>query len=134
MSFHKSITVPEDAIAALKGLRGQKVSDTERVTATSIKFKRLGSGLAKAEISGESQENVLKAEQILRICITHLEASLDPPIVISSKVPGIGDAVADVETFYFEIKNMKAYSSFFFVLFQTFGVNRHNHGWLVSSH
>ena len=99
---HKTIQVSESVIPALKGLNGQKVQDTEKVTNTSIKFKKNSWGSFHAIISSKSMHDVLKAEKIIHLSIKHLEASLDPLNHIEESHE-VESARLDLETFYFEM-------------------------------
>ena len=104
--MHRTLRVPAYTISALKGINGQKVLDTERVTETVIRFKCNAQGFYHAHISGKNQEDVSRAVEILKICIMHYDSSLSDTSIEKCGVSKIDRISVDLETFWFEVSKL----------------------------
>ena len=113
MILQSTMIIPELSVPALKGLRGMKIRDTEIVSGTSIAIRKDSEGFFKAIISGPTKDNLVKAEKIMSLAIEHHQASLEPPLakhtLNENHTQFLKSAAYDIETFFFEIHNFKAY-------------------------
>ena len=91
-----------------EGLNGQKIKDTEKVSGTKIRFKQDKNGNHKAVVFGPSKEMVTLAENLILIAIKHFKASLEELTTSDKSFSADEAAKCDIETFFFEINNLKA--------------------------
>ena len=103
MSCRRTLKLPLETMPALKGLGGQKVIDTEKITKTKVFLKR-GSHVS-AHIIGENWRDVDRAERILRMASKHYYASVCPLEASSASASAVDTTTTDIETFYIEVFN-----------------------------
>ena len=104
----ETVYVPSECLPALLGLEGKKHKDTERVSKTKIRFKRVNSDSYNAKIFGKP-DNIILAKQIIDVAIKHFKASVSEDSQEDPALPGKDEAVLDCNMFISETLRRKCY-------------------------
>ena len=102
MNCRKTVLFPIEVLPALKGISGQKVTDTQNVTSTKIFMKRKIEKVA-VHIVGGKWTDVKMAEKILLLAMKHFESSVCSPFSNFPSCPRACDVEFDIQTFDFEL-------------------------------
>ena len=102
MNCRKTIWFPIEVLPALKGISGQKVTDTQNLTNTKIYRKRKVEKVA-VHIVGQRWKDVKMAEKVLLLATKHFESSICPPFSVVASDPDMSAAELDIQTFFFEL-------------------------------
>ena len=95
----ESFCFPVEAMPALIGYQGQKITDTKKVTGTSIRLKKTKDGRGIANISGVNRNSVITARRILELAVKHFQASCQPRKPITPQAPGRVEALIKFSDF-----------------------------------
>ena len=98
--------VPTEALPALIGHQGQKHRDTEKATATTVRFNKKSEVISTALVFG-TPENCCRAKCLINIAVGHHLASLKTVHANKEKMPSSSVVLQDLRTVCHEIyKNM----------------------------